>query len=90
MPENGLEFNISSYFFLQQAIFRLGESSFFLGGKYQLGKSTITAFDESKIPERDIDLINSGVGLITEYENFNNILSPTKGLRVNLTYDQFL
>jgi len=90
VPENGLEFNISSYFFLQQAIFRLGESNFFLGGKYQLGKSTVTAFEESIIPDEDIDLINSGIGLIAEYENFNNILSPTKGLRVNLSYDQYL
>ena len=24
------------------------------------------------------------------YENFNNIFSPSKGLRFNLTYDQFL
>ncbi len=88
--ENSTDFNIGSYFFLLQAIFRMGESSFFLGGKYQLGKATITAFDEGIIPDRDIELINSGIGLIAEFENFNNVLSPTSGLRVNLTYDQFL
>jgi hypothetical protein len=38
----------------------------------------------------DLELVNSGVGLIAEYENFNNIFSPSKGLRFNLTYDQFL
>jgi hypothetical protein len=35
----------------------------------------------------DLELVNSGVGLIAEYENFNNIFSPSKGLRFNLTYD---
>ena len=87
------KFTIESYFFLQQANFRLGDSKFLLGGKYQLSKATITFFEDSEIPgvnPKDFDLINSGIGLIAEYENFNNILSPSKGLRVNLTYDQFL
>ncbi len=85
-----VDFNNSSYFFLQQLIFRLGESNFFLGGKYQMGISKVTALNEEIIPERDISLTNSGFGLIAEYEHFNNILSPTKGLRINLTYDQLL
>jgi hypothetical protein len=84
------EFTLSSYFFLQQAIFRIGNSKFLLGGRYQLGKSTVFTNAKENIPSRDIDLINSGIGVIAEYENFNNILSPTEGLRANLTYDQFL
>ncbi len=93
LEKHPAKFTIESYFFLQQAIFRLGDSKFLLGGKYQLNKSTITFFEESNIPAvnpQDFDLTNSGIGLIAEYENFNNILSPSKGLRVNLTYDQFL
>lgn len=93
LADNPAKFTIKSYFFLQQAIFRLGDSKFLLGGKYQLGKVTITAFEDSKLPfvnPRNFELTNSGIGLIAEYENFNNFLSPTKGLRVNLTYDQFL
>lgn len=87
------EFSTSSYFILQQAIFRLGDSRFLLGGKYQLGKSRVAFLENSEIPEinpLDFDMVNSGIGLITEYENYNNILSPTKGLRVNFTYDQYL
>ncbi|MCD4664558.1 MAG: BamA/TamA family outer membrane protein [Bacteroidales bacterium] len=87
------KFTIESYFLLQQAIFRLGESKFLMGGKYQFGKATITFFEDSELPfvdPKDFELTNSGLGLISEYENFNNILSPSKGLRVNLTYDQYL
>jgi len=93
LSKNPAEFSISTYFLLQQAIFRLGESRFLLGGKYQLGKSTITFFEDSEVPginPFDLDMVNSGIGLISEYENYDNILSPTKGLRVNLSYDQYL
>jgi Omp85 superfamily domain len=93
LNEDPAEFTLSSFFLLQQAIFRIGESRFLIGGKYQLGLSEITAFEESKlhfIDPLDLKLTNSGIGLITEYENFDNMLSPTKGLRANITYDQFL
>ncbi len=93
LSKNPAEFSISSYFLLQQALFRLGDSRFMLGGKYHFGKSTITFFEDSEVPginPFDFDMVNSGIGLITEYENYNNFLSPTKGLRVNLTYDQYL
>jgi len=87
------EFRLKSYFLLQQALFRLGNSRFLLGGKYVFMKTTATFFEESDIPginPQDINFTNSGIGLIAEYENFNNIFSPTKGLRVNLTYNQYL
>jgi len=93
LDKNPIDFTINSLFFLQQAIFRIGNTKFLLGGKYQLGLAKVTLFKESDIPfikERDKDLTNSGIGFIAEYENFNNIFSPSKGLRVNLTYDQFL
>jgi hypothetical protein len=93
LADRPVQFSIKSYFFLQQAIFRIGDSRFLLGGRYLLGKSTVTFLENSIIPgidPRDKELTNSGFGLIGEYENFDNIFSPTKGLRVNLTYNQFL
>jgi len=93
LANNPVKFTIESYFLLQQAIFRLGDSKFMLGGKYQFGKTTITFFKDNELPfvdPKDFELTNSGLGFIAEYENFNNILSPSKGLRVNLTYDQYL
>ncbi len=87
------KFRLKTYFLLQQAIFRLGKSKFLLGGKYQLMKTDVTFFEDSEIPginPIDKELVNSGIGLVTEYENYNNLFSPTKGLRINLTYDQYL
>ena len=93
LGEHPIDFTINSLFFLQQVLFRLGETRFLLGGKYQLGLSKTTLFKDAEwdfINPRDKDLTNSGIGVIAEYENFNNIFSPSKGLRVNVTYDQFL
>jgi hypothetical protein len=63
-----------------------------LGGKYIYSKTTVTLFDDSQskwIKQRDVDLQNSGLGFIAEFENFDNILSPNKGVRVNTNYIQF-
>ena len=91
LENNPMNFVISSTFLLQQAIFRLGESRFMIGGNYIYAKSTVTITNNSNYIDlsHDFDLSNSGVGLITEYENYDNVLSPNKGLRVNLTYLQF-
>jgi len=93
LSEDPAEFNIQSLFFLQQLTFRIGETPFMLGGKYFLGKTEVAAFEAGIIPEvdqRDFNLINSGLGIIMEYESFNNILSPSKGIRVHLDYAQSL
>ncbi|MCF6171193.1 MAG: BamA/TamA family outer membrane protein [Bacteroidales bacterium] len=93
LEDKSAEFRLKSYFLLQQALFRIGSSRFLLGGRYLFMKTTAIFFEESDIPiinPKDIDFTNSGIGLIAEYENFNNIFSPTKGLRINVTYSQYL
>ena len=92
LAKHPMNFTIESLFFLQQMVFRIGESRFLLGGKYQFGKSKVSFGNESILPvdPRDVEMTNSGIGLIAEYESLNNIFSPTKGIRSNLTYDQFL
>ena len=93
LAETPVKFSMESYFFLQQALFRIKESHFLLGGNYFFGKTEVTAFEESKLPEvdpLDFDLINTGIGLIGEYETYNNILSPSKGIRVQFKYTQVL
>ncbi|NOR76781.1 MAG: BamA/TamA family outer membrane protein [Draconibacterium sp.] len=88
-----VKFNMKSYFLLQQALLRIGDSKFLLGGKYQFMKtktSFLNDIDRPDINPLDLEMTNSGVGFIAEYENFDNLFSPTKGLRVNVTYDQYL
>ncbi len=87
-----IDFNMKSFFFSQQASFRIKKSDFFIGGKYQLSKITIPIFDNGNLPidPIDYDLVNSGISLITEYDNLNNFITPTEGLIFHLSYDQNL
>ena len=78
LANNPASFSIESSFLLQQAVFRIKNSNFMLGGRYIFAKTKVAAFEESKLPEvnpLDFDLINSGLGIIGEYESFNNVLS---------------
>ena len=93
IADHPAEFRLKSYFLIQQAVFRIKESKFLLGGKYLLMKTNVILFENSEIPginPKDLEMINSGIGFIAEYENFNNIFSPSKGLRTNITYNQYL
>ncbi len=88
-----LKFNLNAFIFLQQLNFRIGKSNFFLGGKYQLAKITIPIFDNNIIPginPRELEMWNSGISAIAEFDNLNNFLSPTKGTKIHLSYDQNL
>ena len=75
---------------LQQALFRINQSNFLIGFNYIFSKTTVTAFEDSKLPqvdELDFKMTNSGLSLIGEYETFNNILSPSKlTIPSNLTF----
>jgi hypothetical protein len=93
LNNNPIGFALNSFGFLQQAMFRISESRFMLGGKYIFTKTEVSVFNETDIPwfdPRDFNLQNSGLGVIAEYENFDNFLSPNKGLKVNLDYIQYL
>lgn len=85
---NPKEYNIQSWFFLQQAVWRIKNSNFFLGGKYQLTKTSTRFFEN--IDFGNLELINSGLSFISEFENYDNIFSPTQGTRIHFSYDQNL
>jgi hypothetical protein len=87
------EFNIKSFFTLQQVKFRLGKSNYFLGGKYTFAKTNIEfpkIFDFPEIDPLDFDIVNSGISIIGEFENYNNVFSPNQGMRIHLSYLQNL
>ena len=93
LDKNPIQFSLNSFAFVQQAIFRIGKTRFMLGGKYVFASSKVTLFDNNDIDWFDpkhFNVKNSGLGIIAEYENYDNYLSPTKGFRVNLNYIQFL
>ncbi len=93
IPKKSEGFNITGFLFLQQAVLRMPESNFFVGAKYQLAHINVNFLKDADIPDidpKDFEMWNSGISLITEYENFDNIFSPTKGMRIHLSYDQNL
>lgn len=87
-----IDFSLNSFVFIQQALFRIKESNFFLGGKYQLAKINIPLFENDNVPidPRDFNIWNSGLSLITEFDNLNSLFSPTKGHKFHLEYVQNL
>lgn len=90
--ENPLTFQQNVFFFTQQMLFRIGRSGFFLGGKYILSKIKVpNDFEDSRtINPEDLEFWNSGISFISEFDNLNNSLSPSKGFKVHLSYDQYL
>ncbi|MEN8188018.1 MAG: BamA/TamA family outer membrane protein [Bacteroidota bacterium] len=88
-----VNFDQKVFIFLQQLSFRLGDSDFFLGAKYQFSDNKIphhTDPDFVNIFKEDFDFINSGITAIMEFDNLNNFLSPTKGSKISLSYLQNL
>lgn len=96
LAENPISFNLTSSFLLQQILFRIGQSNFMIGGNYVFSKTKVTLFEDDDIDwldPQEFDLVNSGVTLLTQFETFNNILSPSKGVNVQLflrSYYEFL
>lgn len=91
IENRSINFTLKSFLLVQQMNFRLGKSDFFIGGKYQFSNITIPLFENSDLIDPiEFSLKNSGVSLIAEFDNLNNFLSPTKGLRVHFSYDQNL
>lgn len=91
--ENPITFDQNVFIFMQQMLFGFGESDFYIGGKYQLSKITIPTRKNEEVVDfesDDLELWNSGIALIGEYDNLNNFLSPTKGVKFHLSYNQNL
>lgn len=91
-PDHPITFEQNIFFFSQEMKFRMGESNFFLGGKYSLSKITVPQdiTEPTEIDPEDFEFWNSGVSLISEFDNLNNSLSPTKGLKFHMSYTQNL
>jgi len=87
------EFEVSGFVFLQQAVFRIANSNFFAGAKYKLSHANVSFIKDPNLPDidiRDFDVWNSGLTAITEYEKLDNVFSPSKGMRIHLSYEQNL
>ena len=80
--DNGLEFNIEGFLFLQELTFRIKESNFFIGGRYSYFNTTTDSDIFGAIPgipNDGLDDATGGLGLIINYDSRDNIISPSDG-----------
>ncbi len=90
---NAIKMNLDGLFFYQNAKLRVMDSNLFLGVSYTyFGSESSFEFDSL---ERDFGGENSvaALGLITQYDSRDSVLSPNKGMLLNLKalfYDEVL
>lgn len=94
LANNPIGINLDSWLVFQQALARIGNSNFYLGGAYTYFKSEVS-FEE--IPDRPLlNLIlsrlntNSTISQLKPmaiYDNRNNLFTPTKGIYSELGYN---
>jgi hypothetical protein len=80
--DNGFEFNIEGFLFLQELTFRIKESNFFIGGRYSYFNATTDSDifgGIPGIPNDGLDDATGGLGLIINYDSRDNIISPSNG-----------
>ena len=80
------QYNIEGLFILQDIKFRLWDTDFFAGGRYQyLGASV--DFDDVEAPpgvrKETLDSTVSQLGLLLGYDSRDNIFSPNRGIKAD-------
>lgn len=86
-------FNFEGLFSLQNARYRIGNTKFFAGGRWQYLDSTVK-FQDSGTPDPEFDLPgeqirSSGLGATLYYDSRDNIFTPEDGVsaRILLSFD---
>ena len=77
-----LKFEMDALFILQQVLFRVKESNFFLGGKFTYLNVDNNFKDneaDSNIPDDQLNSQTAGLGFVAHYDSRDNILSPSSG-----------
>lgn len=85
---NGLDYNLDGWFFIQKAQFRISNSKFFAGGELTYFDSSNTFSLPQVIPgieTWEFDIKNLGLGFIFEYDGRDNIFTPTDGYMLNIS-----
>ncbi|MCP3866498.1 MAG: BamA/TamA family outer membrane protein [Gammaproteobacteria bacterium] len=80
--EVGLNFNIQGFFLMQELIFRVKKSNFFVGGRYSFLSSDVKFKLQDQVPgvsDDQFDSSTGGLGLIVKYDSRDNIMSPSSG-----------
>ncbi len=78
----GLEFNADGGFILQEMLFRIRNSNWLIGPRWQFTKLDITfdlGVDIPGIEPPELEFEDSGLGLVLEYEHLDSTFTPSTG-----------
>ena len=97
LQKNVVPVNVAGLLFLQQVIFRMGESDFFMGANYRLSSATAKRTNTLGFlppPAGDgMEVVSAGVSPILEYDSRDNIFTPNRGYNAKVEwshYDEWL
>jgi hypothetical protein len=86
--KNGIDYNLKGWFLLQEIIFRIKNTNFFLGPKLTYFDSTSTVdtkFSINGINSWELGLKNYGLGLLLKYDSQDNIFTPNTGINAEIS-----
>jgi hypothetical protein len=90
--ERGIDYNLEGWFLFQELVFRIKNTNFFLGPRliYYNADSTL----DLKLPVEGLDpwqfnLSSYGIGLETAYDSRDNIFTPNRGIRADISHVYF-
>jgi hypothetical protein len=85
---DGLDFNGDGWFLIQEARFRLHDSDWFVGGRFEYISIDISFDDGRDPPGVDEDNLNRtetiGLGPLVSYDSRDNVFSPSRGIYAEL------
>jgi hypothetical protein len=84
--KNGIDYNLEGWFMLQELIFRLHDSNFFLGPKL-IYYNIDSKFEFNKLPIEpwQLNIKSYGLGLKAVYDSRDNIFTPNTGINADIS-----
>ena len=82
LGDQGLDFNAEGGFILQEMLFRIRNSNWLVGPRWQFTKLDIVfdlGLDIPGIEPSELDFTDSGLGAVLEYENLDSTFTPSSG-----------
>jgi hypothetical protein len=79
---SGVDFNADGGFILQEMLFRIRNSNWLIGPRWQFTKLDITfdlGLDIPGIEAPELDFQDSGLGVVLEYESLDSTFTPSEG-----------
>jgi hypothetical protein len=83
----GLKFTIDAFFLLQEILFRIKDTKFFVGGRYLfVGTDNRFRIGETipGLPPVQLESDDAGLGLVANYDSRDNLFSPNLGYHISL------